>query len=115
MLTPFSPIMNYGEKGVSSPGVVKRQHSIAFTGKEVPKALGCEEGDLRLGGMRPAVRVSWYRGLSTMSTLSRINYGEPKQMAYSEEVQRLGIIDDPGMMMKLVMNWEGVSKERMAR
>ncbi|KAF2159651.1 hypothetical protein M409DRAFT_29818 [Zasmidium cellare ATCC 36951] len=87
------PIVSYDGQGAAKPGVLKREHGIAYIGKQPPEPT---EGELpRRGeeGMLPRpVRIDPDQKTEKLTTMSRINYGKVYTVEHNVKVRSLGTV-----------------------
>ena len=81
------PILDYGGRGVSKPGVRQSDHAIIHTGKHAPIPLRGEKG---LG--HKAIRVDKSSKLPDLAVQARLNYGKICIVTYDSKVHLFGRI-----------------------
>jgi hypothetical protein len=88
------PITTYGGKGVGKNGVVKSEHGIIYTGKEVPRLDQNELPRRNEEGIRPVpIRVDPDSALDRLDSKSRINFAAVHTIHHNIKVKSLGIVN----------------------
>jgi hypothetical protein len=88
------PITTYGGKGVGKNGVVKSEHGIIYTGKEVPRLDPNELPRRNEEGVRPVpIRVDPDSALDRLDAKSRINFAAVHTIHHNIKVKSLGIVN----------------------
>jgi hypothetical protein len=92
------PITTYGGKGVGKPGVVKSEHGIIYTGKEIPRLDQTELPRRNEEGVRSVpIRVDPDSALDRLDKKSRINFAAVHTIHHNIKVKSLGIVNSASL------------------
>lgn len=103
------PIFTYGGQGVAKPGVVKSEHGIIYTGKNVPRPTKAELGTSATEErMRSEpIQVDPDTRLNTLDPMSRINFATVSTVQHNVKVSNVGMVNR-GSMRILQQHFQNV-------
>lgn len=85
------PIVTYGRRGVTKPGVTKSEHGIIYTGRTAPDPMPEEAPARGEQPMRPdPICVNTDNREDKLDQLSRIDYGKVYTIEHNVKVQAFG-------------------------
>lgn len=93
------PIATYGGQGVAKPGVVKSEHGIIYTGRNVPRPTKAELGtSANEERMRfEPVQVDPDSPLNALDPMSRINFATVSTVQHNVKVSNVGKVNRDSM------------------
>jgi uncharacterized membrane protein YgcG len=104
ILTPCSPIVTYGGKGVAKLGVIKSQHAIAFTAKKEPSPTDSERPRTGEGPMLPGIRISPVDRFDKVDQMARIDFARTYTVEHNVKVYDFGTVAKD-YMDRLAQQW----------
>ena len=94
-----SPIMTYGGRATTKPGVNPREHAVVYTSQEPPALLTGETGIVK-----DPIRVDTGRQDIWLDPRSRLNFGLQQPVQHNVKVKDLGRVA-PEDMPNLMAYW----------
>lgn len=92
------PILTYGGRGLSKPGVVASEHALVYTGKVPPKLLDSDAGIMEI-----ALRIDPVSNEDTLTETSRINLAKVYTIEHNLKVKPVGTIIDRNTLLRGVL------------
>ncbi|KAK5682110.1 hypothetical protein LTS10_005235 [Elasticomyces elasticus] len=92
------PVLTYGGRGVGKPGLVKSQHAIIYSTREAPQPQQDERAGRGEIGMRTQpIRIIPDDPRDKLDPMSRIDFGTPHAIPYTQKVRQLGMVHKASM------------------
>lgn len=87
------PIVSYGKQGVGKASVVKSEHAIIYTGREIPKILPAERPGPGEEGLRPRpIRVVPDNDTDKLDPESRVDFGKVHTIQHNLKTKAFGMV-----------------------